>query len=74
MDGKIRDYVRAHLAFRYVEVSDYATAIHLENAVKGGALGAAPHLIRRRRSRCQRCRGSDGLSCGTDPAREVPVA
>lgn len=44
MDEKIRDYVRAHLAFRYVEVGDYATAMRVENAVKGGALGTGPHL------------------------------
>jgi hypothetical protein len=36
MDQKIRDDVRAHLAFRYVEVDDYATAMALENAVISG--------------------------------------
>jgi hypothetical protein len=44
MDEKIRDYVRAHLAFRYVEVGDYETAIRVETAVKAGTLGTAPHL------------------------------
>jgi hypothetical protein len=44
MDQKIRDYVRAHLAFRYVEVGDYSTAMRVENAVKRGALGHAPDL------------------------------
>jgi hypothetical protein len=44
MDQKIRDFVRAHFAFRYVEVNDYVTAIRIENAVKAGALGRPPHL------------------------------
>jgi hypothetical protein len=44
MDQKIRDYVRAHFSFRYVEVHDYGTAMSLENAVKAGNLGAAPYL------------------------------
>jgi Family of unknown function (DUF6308) len=44
MDAKVRDYVRAHFAFRYVEVGDYATAMRVEKAVKVGALGTAPHL------------------------------
>jgi hypothetical protein len=44
MDQKVRDYVRAHLGFRYVEVEDYATAMEAENAVKQGALGSAPLL------------------------------
>jgi hypothetical protein len=44
MDEKIRDYVRTHLAFRYVEVGDYTTAMRVENAVKAGTLGRAPHL------------------------------
>jgi hypothetical protein len=44
MDQKIRDYVRAHFSFRYVEVDDYATAMALENAVKAGNLGDVPYL------------------------------
>jgi len=44
MDQKIRDYVRAHFSFRYVEVDDYATAKALENAVKAGNLGDVPYL------------------------------
>jgi hypothetical protein len=44
MDQKVRDYVRARLAFRYVEVGDYATAMRVEKAVKTGALGRAPDL------------------------------
>jgi hypothetical protein len=44
MDQKIRDYVRARFAFRYVDVDDYATAMTLENAVKAGDLGEVPHL------------------------------
>jgi hypothetical protein len=44
MDQKIRDYVRAHFSFRYVEVDDYGTAMALENAVKAGNLGDVPYL------------------------------
>jgi hypothetical protein len=44
MDEKIRDYVRAHFSFRYVEVDDYGTAMALENAVKAGQLRDVPYL------------------------------
>src|SRR5687767_8481583 len=36
MDQKIRDYIRTHFAFRYIEVGDYPTAMRVENAVKAG--------------------------------------
>lgn len=44
MDQKIRDYVRTHFAFRFVETDDYASAIRIENAVKRGALDRPPKL------------------------------
>ena len=44
MDRKIRAYVRAHFAFRYIETDDYTTAMRVENAVKAGALGDRPLL------------------------------
>jgi hypothetical protein len=50
LDRLVRDYVRAHLSFRYVQVDDYATAIRLEHAIKAGGLGDLPLLNSRRSS------------------------
>ncbi|MGZ6586228.1 MAG: hypothetical protein ACXVHX_18115 [Solirubrobacteraceae bacterium] len=44
MDQQIRDYIRAHFGFRYVETGDYATAMRVETAIKRGALGQPPRL------------------------------
>ena len=43
-DPLIRDHIRTYFGFRYVETSDYATAMRVELAVKRGALGTPPRL------------------------------
>jgi hypothetical protein len=40
MDALVREMIHAAFGFRFVVVDDYKTAIHVENAVKGGRLRA----------------------------------
>jgi hypothetical protein len=45
MDALIRDEIRSSFGFRFVTVPDYATAIQVESAIKGGGLsGGRPRL------------------------------
>jgi hypothetical protein len=44
MDEKVRDYIRAHFAFRFVTSDDYASAMRVETAIKRGTLGEPPRL------------------------------
>jgi hypothetical protein len=40
MDALVREKIHAEFGFRFVVVNDYAAAMQVENAVKGGRLGA----------------------------------
>src|SRR5262245_52413579 len=45
LDGRVRDYVRSRLGYRFVAVDDYSLALRVEAAVKRGALGAGKPLL-----------------------------
>src|SRR4051794_22220524 len=44
LDNLVRDFIHNEFSFRCATVEDYSTAIRVENAVKGGALGGPPRL------------------------------
>lgn len=44
MDEKIRDTIREHFSFRFVQTPDYRAAWDLETEIKHGALGQRPDL------------------------------
>jgi len=45
MDSLVRDKIHTTFAFRFVVVADYATALQVESAIKGGGLSVgSPRL------------------------------
>ncbi len=45
MDDLVRDYVRDHLTYRFVETRDGAEALEIEDAVRRGGLKAGKPLF-----------------------------
>ncbi|WP_141333109.1 hypothetical protein [Myxococcus sp. AB025B] len=45
LDERTQAFIHAHLGYRFVQVPDGASALSLENQVKGGALSCGPPLL-----------------------------